>query len=83
MKRYHALCALLVCGTLGPRLSAAELPGDYFQLMEAELERLPSATTLESNPGAMFAAAVLYLRGQTHYSCFTKARGLNELATVS
>ena len=82
MKRYHALCALLVCGTLGPRLSAAELPGDYFQLMEAELERLPSATTLESNPGAMFAAAVLYAKQHPANRCFRDKKKLGLALTL-
>src|SRR5262249_16301679 len=40
----------------------AQLPGDYFKLMEAEVKALQTETTLKTNPGAMFAAAVLYAK---------------------
>jgi len=61
--RLHcASCAVLACVALGPTLAAAELPGDYFKLMEAELKPLQAETSLKSNPGGMFAAAVLYAK---------------------
>jgi hypothetical protein len=40
---------------------AAELPGHYFKLLEAELGSL-DPHNLKSNPGAMLAAAVLYAK---------------------
>src|SRR5262249_42963547 len=46
----------------GRTLPAAELPGDYFKLLEAEVKPLQGATTLKPNAGAMFAAAVLYAK---------------------
>ncbi len=45
--------ALLACGP------AADLPRDYFRLMEAEVKRLEADPDLRSNPGALLAAAVL------------------------
>ena len=42
-------------------LSGVELPGHYFQVMEAELKAL-DANSLRSNPGAMLAAAVLFVK---------------------
>jgi hypothetical protein len=44
---------------LPTRARGAELPGHYFKLMRAELEALDKG---KANPGAMFAAAVLYAR---------------------
>jgi len=41
------------------RAVAVELPGHYFKLMEAELKSVDGS---KSNPGAMFAAAVLYAK---------------------
>ena len=55
----YAVC-VLTCVTVGRTLLAAELPGHYLDLMEAEVKPLLTETNLESNPGAMFAAAVLY-----------------------
>jgi hypothetical protein len=40
---------------------AAELPGHYFKLIEAELKSL-DPNNLNSNPGAMLGAAVLYAK---------------------
>src|SRR5262245_13835428 len=55
-------CALLLCPLLGTSASAEDLPEDYFRLMAAELKPLHAETDLKSNPGAMFAAAVLYTK---------------------
>jgi len=46
-------------GICASRAPAAELPKHYFDLLSAEVKAL-SAEDLKSNPGAMFAAAVLY-----------------------
>ena len=62
MRLHRLACAVLICGALGPTLAAAELPGDYFKLMEAELQPLQAETSLKSNPGGTFAAAVLYAK---------------------
>src|SRR5262249_12994433 len=62
MKRNRTDWVVLLCGAFGPSLSAAELPADYFKLMEAEVQRLQSETDRKTNPGAMFAAAVLYAK---------------------
>src|SRR5262245_53660919 len=43
--------------------SGVELPRHYFELLAAEVQALPP-DNLRSNPGAMFAAAVLY--GKQH-----------------
>jgi hypothetical protein len=43
-------------------VSAAELPADYFKMLEAEVKPLQTETTPKPNAGAMFAAAVLYAR---------------------
>jgi hypothetical protein len=40
----------------------AQLPGDYFKLMEAAVKALQTEATRKTNPGAMFAAAVLYAK---------------------
>jgi hypothetical protein len=62
MKR-HRIAALvfsvlvLAAGEVIAR--GVELPQHYFQLMEAELKSL-DPDSARSNPGAMFAAAVLY-----------------------
>src|SRR5262245_61858258 len=49
----------LALAAVPARAAPAELPAHYFQLMEAELKGLDVS---KSNPGAMFAAAVLYAR---------------------
>jgi hypothetical protein len=57
-------CAALFCvafvatGTA----RAAELPGDYFKRMAAEVKALEGDPNLRTNPGAMLAAAVLYTK---------------------
>ncbi len=58
-----AFCSLtFVTLWLAPSpICAAELPGHYFKLMQAELKTLD---TTKANPGAMFAAAVLYAKKQ-------------------
>src|SRR5687767_9457095 len=54
------LClAALVWGVFAPASFAAELPGAYLKLLEAEVK---SVRAEKSNPGAMFAAAVLYAK---------------------
>jgi hypothetical protein len=47
--------------TAGPTW-AAEVPGDYFKLMVAEVKKLEDDSDLGANPGAMLAAAVLYTK---------------------
>jgi hypothetical protein len=70
---------------------AAELPGHYFKVMQAELKALEP---LKSNPGAMFAAAVLYAKqhaanlsfGDKHkleLSSSRSARGCSAAETAS
>jgi hypothetical protein len=60
MKPHRFAGFLVLLGLAAPAPAAAvELPGHYFKLMEAELKTLD---TQKSNPGAMFAAAVLYAR---------------------
>src|SRR5437667_7193350 len=49
----------LPAGERGRGEGPAELPAHYFKLMEAELQ---AADAAKSNPGAMFAAAVLYAK---------------------
>src|SRR5262249_44720641 len=60
VKPFRVVCAVITCAAMSPTGSTAELPGDYFKLMEVELKPLAAGKELKSNPGAMFAAAVLY-----------------------
>jgi hypothetical protein len=53
---------VVVVAVVAVAAPAAELPADYFRLMEAELKPLQGETSLKNNPGAMLAAAVLYTR---------------------
>src|SRR5262249_6574176 len=53
-------CAVRLCASLGPTASAEDLPEGYFRLLETELKPLQAEADLKTNPGAMFAAAVLY-----------------------
>jgi hypothetical protein len=53
--------ALAVCVIAGS-LSAAELPGHYFKLLEAEVRPLEKEANLQANAGAMLSSAVLYAR---------------------
>ncbi|HEY7423998.1 MAG TPA: hypothetical protein VH682_07165, partial [Gemmataceae bacterium] len=64
MKRGRIVCAALFCGAfaVAGAARAAELPGDYFKLMVAEVKKLEGDTNLRTNPGAMLAAAVLYTK---------------------
>lgn len=62
MKGSHFLCMLLVGISFKSAASAAELPGDYFKLMATEIKPLQGEAERKSNPGAMFAAAVLYAK---------------------
>jgi hypothetical protein len=62
MKLHRIICAALAVGVVGPTSCAAELPGDYFKLMAAEVKPLEGDPNLRSNPGAMLAAAVLYTK---------------------
>jgi hypothetical protein len=58
----HRWTFLVVLGlglAVGPAAGAAELPGHYFKVMEAELSTVDAT---KANPGAMFAAAVLYTK---------------------
>src|ERR1041385_1719153 len=57
MKRIALGCGALCVMPLHAR--GAELPAHYFKLMHAELKGLDAT---KSNPGAMFAAAVLYAK---------------------
>jgi hypothetical protein len=60
MKPSHLAClALTIFGLSAAPGRAVELPSHYFQLMEAELKALDVP---KANPGAMFAAAVLYAK---------------------
>lgn len=55
----NRLAAALLILAIPSGVFAAELPAHYFNLMEAELK---SVDTSKPNPGAMFAAAVLYAK---------------------
>lgn len=55
----NRLAAALLILAIPSGVFAAELPAHYFKLMEAELK---SVDTSKPNPGAMFAAAVLYAK---------------------
>ena len=57
MKLACVALVVLVAGVV----RAAELPGHYFKVMEAEVKAL-DAVSGRSNPGAMLAAAVLYAK---------------------
>jgi hypothetical protein len=58
--RWTFVVLALPAMTAAPAAAAAvDLPGHYFELMEAELKTLDRS---KSHPGAMFAAAVLYIR---------------------
>jgi hypothetical protein len=61
-KPHRVAWAALLAGALAPACSAAELPGDYFKLMGAEVRPLLAETKLKANAGAMLAAAVLYAK---------------------
>jgi hypothetical protein len=81
VKIYRIGCTIFVAFVLVAmpiRLSSANLPESYFQLMEAELKSLDS-DNLRSNPGAMFAAAVLYAKEHPANASFGDKRKL-ELA---
>jgi hypothetical protein len=69
----HCLSAVSRAGLLLVVLdgaAAAELPGHYYRLMQAEVESLDVAS-LKSNPGAMLAAAVLYAKRHPANPCHT------------
>ncbi len=60
----HGLALVALLGVAPAARAApppADLPGDYFRLMEAELKALEGAE-LKSSPGAMLSAAVLFTR---------------------
>ncbi len=52
--------AIHVCAQRAHGFTAADLPGHYLKLMEAEVQRAQAETPLAANSGAMFSAAVLY-----------------------
>ncbi|HXG12921.1 MAG TPA: hypothetical protein VNK04_24400 [Gemmataceae bacterium] len=62
MKLHRLAGAVVVFSAIVPASVAAELPGDYFKLMAAEVSKLEGASDPPSNPGAMLAAAVLYTK---------------------
>ena len=64
MKLQHLACIVVICGaaTAGAAHAAADLPGDYFKVMIAEVKNLEGAADLRSNQGAMLSAAVLYTK---------------------
>jgi hypothetical protein len=70
VKRYQVALAVLLCGMAVRTVSAAELPADYFKLLEVEVKPLQTETTLKPNAGAMFAAAVLYAKEHQANSSF-------------
>ena len=59
MKTARLACTAIVVCAMPLGVRGAELPAHYFKLMHAELKGLD---TKKSNPGAMFAAAVLYAK---------------------
>ena len=62
IRRFACSAFVVLLVSAGPAgVSAVELPGHYFQVMEAELKAL-DANSLRSNPGAMLAAAVLFVK---------------------
>lgn len=56
---FRLVCGLVALAVLPVSAGSAELPAHYFKLMQAELEGLDQT---KANPGAMFAAAVLYTK---------------------
>ncbi len=64
MRPGRTVCAALFCGALvaAGTARAAELPGEYFKRMAAEVKALEGDADLRTNPGAMLAAAVLYTK---------------------
>ncbi|MEX0702518.1 MAG: hypothetical protein WD069_10530 [Planctomycetales bacterium] len=65
MRIHRIACAALVAlvaSNFAPAASSAELPGDYFKLMSAELERVEPAPELEFSRSYLLAAAVLYAK---------------------
>ncbi len=62
VKPYSFACAVLLSGLPASPARAVELPGSYFELMEAACSPLAGKTDLESSPGVMLSAAVLYTR---------------------
>jgi hypothetical protein len=77
MKLYPFAWAILVCAAFGPASWRTELPGHYFQLMEVELKPFQAEMDLKSNPGAMFAAAVLYAKQHPANPSFQDKRMLD------
>src|SRR5262249_56138389 len=61
-ERFRLVWLGLLWGTLGRRVAAAELPGAYFKLLEAEVKPLQTEAAPKPNAGAMFTAAVLYTK---------------------
>ena len=76
--RRRMLCALLASAACAG-LAHADLPGDYFSRLQAEL-RL--ADTTKSNPGVMFAAAVSYARKHPANPCFADKKQLDLALTL-
>jgi hypothetical protein len=66
-------CLLVPAGAA----SAAELPGDYFKLLAAEVKAIESDASLKSNPGAMLAAAVLYTKQHAANPSFSDKKKLD------
>src|SRR5437868_15516232 len=62
MKSYVLAFAVLACGAVAQARAAADLPGDYFKPMEAEVKRAQAEQPLRANSGAMLSAAVLYTK---------------------
>jgi hypothetical protein len=62
MRLRRVLLAVLAVWAVGSRISAAELPKDYFKLMAAEMKNLEADPDLGNSPGHMLAAAVLYTK---------------------
>src|SRR6476660_1869750 len=59
----HAVaCTALVIWMHASASFGADLPGDYFKLLAAEVTALEDASSLRHNQGAMLAAAVLYTK---------------------
>ncbi|MGW8181881.1 MAG: hypothetical protein ACWGQW_24395, partial [bacterium] len=56
------LCFVVGGWVSGSPVLALALPGDYFNLMASELERIEAAPEPSSSPSVMLAAAVLYTR---------------------
>lgn len=60
MKSSSFACVVLICGMIGPASFAVDLPGHYFEVMEAACASLTGETELKTSPGVMLSAAVLY-----------------------